>query len=100
MVMLQILREKAKGIVAWFVLTAVAASFVFFGVTSYFSNGGDRRVAAKVNGEKISWAAVETWSKRFSQQYGSQIDKDTLTQQTLNFLIQRQALASGAKNLG
>lgn len=98
--MLQNLHEKSRGLVAWFIILFIAGAFVFFGVTEYFSFGKTQDIAAKVNGEKISWAAVELMYDRLSRQYSNQIDAASLKDQIRMRLVERAALMSNAKNLG
>src|SRR4051794_12295405 len=98
--MLQILREKAQGLITWLIVLLVAAAFAFFGLTDYFSLGGNRKPAAKINGEKISWVAVENIYKQIAQQYEGQIEEQALKKQILKEMVQRVALMSEAKTLG
>jgi len=100
--MLQILREKAQGIVSWLIVLVIAAVFVFLGLNDYFSIGkrGQGNIAAKVNGEKITWRAVDTLSERYGRQMGEKVDVKALKNQMLTLLIQRSALLADAKTLG
>ncbi len=97
--MLQILREKAKGIVVGLVVIAIAVSAVL-SLSNYFTTGSSSRIAANVNGNKISWTDVETHALRMSKQYGDQVDKNTLSNQILSTLIQRHVLMDSATKLG
>lgn len=98
--MLQTLREKAQGIVTWVVVLAIAAAFAFFGLSDYFSLGGGQGFAAKVNGEKISWAYIDKYYEKVAQQYGSEVDPQALKDQILMAMIKRAAWLKAAKALG
>jgi peptidyl-prolyl cis-trans isomerase D len=98
--MLQMLREKAQGIVTWFVVLAIIAAFAFFGLSDYFSFGHSHELAAKVSGQKISWAAVDKLYDKVSQQYGNQINSQALKDQILMAMIQRAAWLKAARSLG
>lgn len=51
--MLQSIREKATGPLAWAIVGIISVPFAFFGIEAFQSNGGSD-YAAKVNGEEIS----------------------------------------------
>lgn len=97
--MLQIFREKAKGLMSWIILLLVAGVFTLWGVSDYFSIGSPT-VAAKVNGQKIPWQTVEVMSDRVKKQYRDQIDEKTLKDQVRMSLVKQVALVLGAKSLG
>jgi len=97
--MLQILREKAQGLITWFIVLMIATAFAFFGLSDYFTFKGHSN-AAKVNGERISWRTVDGIYERVSRQYGGQADERSLKNQILMGLVQRAALMSRAKVLG
>jgi len=98
--MLQLLREKAQGFLAWVVVLCIAATFIFFGLGDYFSTSGSSQIAAKVNGEKIRRETVDILSERLARQYEGRIDEKNLQRQVLNTLIQRTALLLAAKKQG
>jgi len=98
--MLKILREKVQGIVIWFIVLAITATFAFFGLNDYFYVGNGQRFAAKVDNEKISWAAVDKLYERVSQQYGSEIDQKSLKDQILKAMVQRVTWLKAVKALG
>jgi len=100
MIMLQVLREKAQGILAWVIVLCIAATFIFFGLGDYFSSGRSSNIAAKVDGESIKWQSVEVLAERFARQYQGQADEKTLQEQALRMLIQRTALLAAAKKQG
>ncbi len=56
--MLQVIREKITGIVAWTVVILIALAFGLTGLDS-FGLSGNNTIAAKVNGQKISWQVVD-----------------------------------------
>lgn len=50
--MLQSIRDKATGWIAYVIIGLISVPFMFFGVQSYLSAGG-KTIVAKVNGEEI-----------------------------------------------
>lgn len=98
--MLQILRAKAQGAIAWIIVLFVGVAFAFFGLGDYFSGRGNREIAAKIDDQKISWQAVDNIYKRVSPQYGNQVDEKALKNQILMQLIRRVALIKEIKAQG
>lgn len=65
--MLQSIREKVTGPLAWVVVGIISVPFAFFGVEA-FRSGGGQDYAVKVNGEKISRFAIDNRvDARFNQ---------------------------------
>jgi peptidyl-prolyl cis-trans isomerase D len=51
--MLQEIRERAQGWVAWAIIILISIPFAFWGIDSYFG-GGAEPVVASVNGTDIT----------------------------------------------
>ncbi|HXH54463.1 MAG TPA: SurA N-terminal domain-containing protein [Gammaproteobacteria bacterium] len=98
--MLQILRAKAQGTIAWIIVLFVGVAFAFFGLGDYFLQRGDNTTAAKIGDQKISWQSVDNIYKRVSAQYGNQVEPKILKNQILTQLIRRLALIKEVKTLG
>ncbi len=98
--MLEILRAKAQGAVAWIIVLFIGVAFAFFGLGDYFSGRGNREVAAKIDGQKVTWQAVDNIYKRVAPQYGNQVDEGALKNQILMQLIRRIALIKQIKTAG
>lgn len=98
--MLQILRTRAQGVLAWIIVLFVGAAFTFFGLGDYFSRGGSSDTAAKVGDQKISWHTVDAVYKRVAFQYGNQVAPEVLKNQILMQLIRRLALIKDVRSLG
>jgi peptidyl-prolyl cis-trans isomerase D len=98
--MLEILREKARGVIAWIIVLFIAVAFAFFGLGDYFLQSGSSETAAKVDDQKISWKAVDNIYRRVSPQYANQVDEKTLRNQILMQLIRRLALIKEIKTAG
>lgn len=65
--MLQSIREKVTGPLAWVVVGIISVPFAFFGVEA-FRSGAGQDYAVKVNGEKISRFAIDNRvDARFNQ---------------------------------
>ena len=98
--MLQILRAKAQGAIAWIIVLFVGVAFAFFGLGDYFLQSGDSSTAAKIGDQKISWQSVDNIYKKVSAQYGTQVEPKVLKNQILTQLIRRLALIKEVKTLG
>lgn len=98
--MLEILRAKAQGALAWIIVLFIGIAFAFFGLGDYFSGKGNREVAAKIDGQKVTWQAVDNIYKRVAPQYGNQVDEGALKNQILMQLIRRIALIKQIKTAG
>lgn len=97
--MLNLFRQRAQGIITWLIIGAITVVFAFVGLSDGFSFSG-KSTAAKVNGEKISWQAVDMLYANVSRQYGNQGDPSVVRNQIVRMLVQRSALTSNAKKLG
>lgn len=97
--MLQTMRQRIQGPITWLIVILMALAFMGWGLSDYFAVGGPK-VAAKVNGEKISWQAVDTFYHRVQQQAGEGADLATLKNQVRQFLAERMAVLADVKRLG
>src|SRR3954471_14165178 len=93
--MLQRIRDVMQGQkwLAWVVLGAIGATFIFWGGTNSLDfNGVSRNDAASVNGEEIPAAeATQAWSEqqaRWAQQVGSDIPAEQRAKMQDNILDQ------------
>lgn len=94
--MLQKIRDRATGPLAWFIVGIICIPFAFFGIEAFRSDGGTRNVA-KVEGQEISEAALQ---QRYQQRYQQlqqmlgesfrpdMIDPDMLRESVLQGMIQ------------
>ena len=105
--MLQSIRDKAQGIVAWVIVSLIIITFALWGIDRYALKGGNSDIAAKVNGHKITWREVENLSQKY-QNYLSQsnpkmlaqLDPKLLRQHVQHQLISSIALQTEAKKKG
>lgn len=63
--MLQKIRDRATGPLAWFIVGIICIPFAFFGIEAFRSDGAARSVA-KVEGQEITEAALQ---QRYQQRY-------------------------------
>jgi len=77
--MLQSIREKATGPLAWAIVGIISVPFAFFGIEAFQSNGASD-YAAKVNGEEISRFEldnrVDSRYAQFQQMLGDNFSPD------------------------
>lgn len=105
--MLVKIREKSRGIVAYFIVGLIALAFSMWGMDSLFTAmRGDPNELATVNGESISQMQVDRYAQQQMRQLmqsgevdPDQVNMDQLRQFALNQLIQEELLRQEAKNL-
>lgn len=98
--MLLKIREKSKGLFAYFLVGLIALAFSLWGVDSLFTAmHGDPNEVAQVNGSSLSQISVDKLAQRQFQQLlaneklnPEQINLDLLRQFALNSLIQEELL--------
>jgi peptidyl-prolyl cis-trans isomerase D len=105
--MLQTINDKAKGWLAYLVVGLISVPFALFGISSYIG-GGDKLVAATVNGDEISAREVQNellqQKQRLSSMFGGQLppgfNDNSLKSQALEGLISRTLIRQEAENSG
>lgn len=105
--MLQYIRERAQGVVAWIIVGAIILTFALFGINQYFSGGGDTSVA-KVDGAEISQgqlqSATQQQRQRLEQMFGGKLpamfSDEMIRAQVLQQLIEQEMLVQAARNNG
>jgi peptidyl-prolyl cis-trans isomerase D len=107
--MLQHIREKSQGIVAWTIVILLIATFALWGVHSYLTTEKNNDAAAYVNHHPIPQSAVNTAYQRMRQQrqlelganfsLNPSVEKE-LKAQALNDLIVSQVLIDAAYKAG
>ena len=65
--MLQNIRDKAQGWIAWAIVILISIPFALWGIQSYLGHGSEP-VVAKVNGEEITERALDQRFQRFREQ--------------------------------
>ena len=96
--MLQTINDKAKGWIAYAIVIFISIPFMLFGIGSYL-DGGEKVVAATVNGEDIDISTVTTAALQQKQdlisRFGAlppQLDDKTIKGQVLDNLVTRELL--------
>ena len=96
--MLQTINDKAKGWVAYAIVIFISIPFMLFGIGSYL-DGGEKVVAATVNGEEIDSSALTNATlqqkQRLQSIYGSlppQMDDKAIKEQVIDDLVNRELL--------
>ncbi len=99
--MMQVIRDKAQGIIAWVIVAIVAFVLCFWGVSGYISKG-DSKVLAKVDSKNITQAEVNDvynrWLRLNSTQKdfdASQVDPELIKQQITTAMVQQIAVTTG-----
>lgn len=105
--MLQRIREKTTGWIAWFVIIFLSIPFAFWGINQYFtdSSGG---VVAEVNGTEIPLALLDrAYQSRYNelvQMFGDRlppelINENALRREQLERLVMEEILEQEARDL-
>jgi len=106
--MLQTLREKTSGWVAFFILAAVSIPFAFFGINNYFTAQTETFVA-KVGDTEISTdefrARFEEWRQQQRRQMGENFDpayfdQPLVKRQLLDRMVDEELLVQAADGAG
>ena len=106
--MLQSIRDKASGWLAYVVIGLIAIPFALWGLGEYFGGGGPL-VAAEVNGQEIPVRVVQQETRvqrdQIARMFGGQIppemfDERVLRNAALESLIQRELLRQAAEEAG
>ncbi len=106
--MLQDIRDKAQGWIAWFIVILISVPFALWGINSYLG-GGAEPVVAKVNGYEITEREFETSYRQFRQRLRQQlgaayrpemIDEASLRKQVLESMIRNRLVLQAAEKMG
>jgi peptidyl-prolyl cis-trans isomerase D len=106
--MLNFIRERAQGWVAWFIVGLISIPFALWGVNSYL-NGPTDVVTATVNGEKIKQAdvqqALQQYRERMRDSMGDTFDPamfegDAIKQIVVEGLIEQKLLQQANVEIG
>jgi peptidyl-prolyl cis-trans isomerase D len=106
--MLQTLRDKTSGWIAFFILAAVSIPFAFFGINNYFEARTETFVA-KVGEEEITPQEFRTEFDRYRAQIRqmqgegfdeSYFDQPTVKREVLDRMIDEELLAQAAQRSG
>lgn len=100
--MLQSIRDKAKGWVAYAIIFLISIPFALVGINQYFEGGGSR-IAATVNGEEIPAQTVNTQLLELKQrmpQLSAMGNDDFLKQLALDSVINQTLLRQQVEAVG
>lgn len=100
--MLQSIRDKTRGWIAYLIVFLISIPFALWGVNSYFG-GGELEPVAVVDGQEVTQQALDSayanYRRRVAQMFGGSIpeafaDETRMKQQVLNQMIEEFALRS------
>jgi len=106
--MLQEIRERAQGWIAWGAVLLISIPFAFWGIQSYLG-GGSEPIAATVNGAEITARSldrrVEETRARLRERLGASyrpeiFEEKALRAQVLEGMIQEQVLLQASHDMG
>ncbi len=103
--MMQLIRERAQGVVAWIIVAMIIVVFLFWGVTGYFDRSTP--VLAIVNGKDITALSVDEMYNRWLRYVSTQKEFDMsainpaqIKQQILRSLVEQEAMISSLRRDG
>ncbi|HEB97771.1 MAG TPA: peptidylprolyl isomerase [Sedimenticola thiotaurini] len=106
--MLQDIRERAQGWIAWFIVILISVPFALWGIQSYLG-GGSEPVVAKVDGQEITErdfdVAYRNFRERLRQQLGKDyrpelLDEKLLRKQVLDAMIRDRLIMQASEKMG
>jgi len=106
--MLQAIRERAQGWIAWAIVLLISIPFALWGIQQYLGGGGEP-VVAKVGGRKITQREFDDSFRRFRMQLRerlgpsfdiSSLDDAKLHEQVLNSMIRSDVILQAAVDMG
>ncbi len=106
--MLQVIRDKAQGWIAWAIVILITIPFALWGIQSYLGIGSEPLVA-KVNGVEITERNLDSQFQRFRQQLREQLgaayrpelfDDTRLRTQVLDRMVDEEVLKQAAQKMG
>ncbi len=107
--MLQLIRRKIRGVVAYIVVGIIIVPFALFGIDWLFSGLGGASPIASINSEVITQAELEVAANLKKRQLASRsdeqvdfadLDDNKIQQLTLSELVERKLLGQQAAALG
>ena len=105
--MLNFIRERAQGLIAWLIIGVIILVFSLWGINEYFGTGG-KVVVANVNGTEIEQRefqqAFYDQRTRMQQMLGAQYDSrlfdPQIKKRVINDLVDQELLIQNANDIG
>ncbi|MCU7920391.1 MAG: SurA N-terminal domain-containing protein [Candidatus Thiodiazotropha sp. (ex Epidulcina cf. delphinae)] len=106
--MLQEIRDRAQGWIAWVIVILISIPFALWGIQSYLGIGSEP-VAAMVNGVEITERTLDSRFQRFRQQLREQLgsayrpemfDDARMREEMLNRLVREELLQQTSEAIG
>lgn len=107
--MLEVIRERAQGLIVKIILALITIPFALWGVDSYIRHGDKADVVAKVDGQNITKQEFEQVLREQQEQMRSMmgakfdpavLDRPEIRQSILEGLVQQHLLALEARRAG
>ena len=106
--MLQEIRDRAQGWIAWAIVILISIPFALWGIQSYLGIGSEP-LAATVNGAEITERSLDSQFQRFRQQLRDQLgsayrpelfDDVRMRKEVLNRMIRDEVLQQASHEMG
>ncbi|MEN8174752.1 MAG: SurA N-terminal domain-containing protein [Pseudomonadota bacterium] len=96
--MLQSIRDKAHGWIAWTIVILISIPFALWGINEYFGVGSDPAVA-QVNGVEITQSELDTGIQRYRMNLRDRLGSNYRPDSFPDELIRRQVLESRIRDI-
>jgi peptidyl-prolyl cis-trans isomerase D len=106
--MLQNIRDKAQGWIAYGIVILISVPFALWGIQEYLGIGSEP-IAAKVNGAEITERALDVQFQRFRQQLREQLggayrpelfDDKSMRREVLNRMVRDELIEQASHDMG
>lgn len=99
--MLQSIRDRAQGVLAWIILVLISIPFVLWGVQNYFSSGGERPVASVGDREFLQRDLARAYEDiRARLPVEQTVDDTILRRQAMDNLVREEVMFQAADRSG
>ncbi len=95
--MLQTIRERAQGWIAWVIVILISVPFALWGIQSYLG-GGSASIKASVNDREISEREFDTSYRQYSEELRQRLGKDYRPDLVDDKLVRKEVLQSIIRN--
>ncbi|MES9872647.1 MAG: SurA N-terminal domain-containing protein [Candidatus Sedimenticola sp. 6PFRAG7] len=106
--MLQTIRERAQGVIAWIIVILISVPFALWGIQEYLGVGTEN-IIATVNDQEITEREFDTGFREFKQNLRERmgknyrpelIDDETLRKEVLEAMIRNTLVLQASNSLG
>ena len=98
--MLQAIRNRAQGILAWVILILIGVPFALWGIQNYFSSGKEQPVAVVGDRDIFERDVNRAYEQNLANLAGMDFEEKQLKREALNRLINEELIVQSAEDDG